>query len=546
MNPLFSLIYTSVRANCIKPMVKEWLSKARRPEAVEVIIALDANDQKSQDSVKTLKEMLSPHQMPAEIQVFVQTIPPFDCVKGWNLAASKATGKVLVQLTDDIHPPDAWDTKLLALEPANWPDTDAAIHVEDGYVHDLMVIGIITKVRYDRFGYFFYEGYQSLFCDTELTEVAYREQKVIQAKHLLFEHAHPDCNKRERDEVDKIHASQERWNLGELLFNYRRARGFPIDTGPKAVAPQDPGTPTPATAPAPPIFKCCAYIQATRDDLCLLEVCERMMEEGVNDFFFSVPDEYWSGRPTPVEDMTAVKLIADQVKAKGANVQCLFHKVKTYRFPGDSRIAVETRVRNDALSHIRQLGFEHVLIVDGDELWKRGTLNYVKRVVAKWNPPSINCLMIPVVGCPGYPIGGATDVAVIYVKSSVPFKQCRTPIGDQLALRMPLVIHFTGTRRTMEDTIRKHTDSGHFDDPDYMFAEFLEKVLPNIRPGFSHTYANGLKGLHFYKHYQIWNEVRNWMADEMAEIPKTLWPFLGGVPQEALAHNASAHVQTHK
>ena len=378
-----------------------------------------------------------------------------------------------------------------------------------------------------------YPDYPSLFCDTELTTVAYAEKRVIQAKHLLFEHRHPDCHKRERDAVDLVHASPERWTQGETLYKFRKDRGFPIDVGPKAV-----GVAKETTPPAPPPRRFCAYVQATRDDLCLYEVCKRLKEEGVNDFLFSIPDEYWSGRPVPEKDITEVHTVAGQVRQLGANVECLLHKVKTYRWPGDTRIRVETRVRNDALNYMSQNGFEHILIVDGDELWKRGTLHYVQEILNRWSPRAINCLMIPVIGCPGYPIGGATDVAVIYVNSAVPFKECRTPIGEQFRLQMAQVIHFTGTRRTMEETILKHTDSGHFDDPDYDFQEFLDNVLPHVKPGFQYTYKSGIKGIHFYRKYQIWPSVRDWLAEEINDIPPSLYPFLGTLNAQGASQKA--------
>lgn len=519
MRPTFSLIYTSVRPEQILPVIQDWVGKSRNPSDLEVILALDGKDTKSQAAVVDFKPNF-------KFKLVIQPDPPFNCVRGWNAAAAQATGKVLVQVTDDMLPPDAWDTKLKALEPATWMDEDWAVHVEDGYVHDIMVLAIITKVRYDRFGYFFYPDYPSLFCDTELTTVAYGESRVIEARHLLFEHRHPDCQKRERDDVDLVHASPERWTQGETLFRFRKQRNFPIDVGPNAVVQKE-------SPPYVPPMKFCVYVQATKDDLCLFEVCKRMMEEGVNDFFFSIPDEYWSGRPTPAEDIAAVNKIAQDLRALGAMVECLLHRVKTYRFNGDTRLRVETRVRNDALAYIRKKGFEHVLIVDGDELWRRGLLGYVKEILRRWNPTSINCLMVPVVGCPGYPVSGATDVAVIYVNSSVPFKECRTPVGEQFRLQMPMVIHFTGTRRTWEETVRKHTDSGHFDDPDYDFKEFIENVLPHIAPGFSHTYPNGLKGIHFFKKYQIWPEIRDWMAEEVVELPKSLLPYLGGYDSAA-------------
>ena len=503
--PTFSLIYTSVRSQRIGPVIQDWVSKARRKDDIEVILALDGPDEKSQ---AVLNDPATFAGLTVDFITAIQPDPPFNCVRGWNLAASKAKGKVLVQVTDDMIPPDAWDVKLKALEPANWMEEDWAVHVEDGYVHNLMVLAIITKVRYDRFGYFFYPEYQSLFCDTELTEVAYREKRVIEAKHLLFDHQHPDCQKRERDAVDLVHASKERWLLGEKLFNFRKQRNFPIDAGPNA---KD----APETAPG---LSFCVYVQATRDDLCLFEVCQRMIEEGVRDFFFSVPDEYWSGRPTPTEHIDQVKEVARQVAQIGGHVQIMLHKVKSYRWPGDTRLRVETRVRNDALSAVREAGFEHVLIVDGDELWKRGTLKFVEALIEKFHPTSINCLMVPVVGFPGYPIDGATDVAVIYVNSATPFKECRTPIGEQFRIQMPLVIHFTGTRRSMEETIQKHKDSGHYDDPEYDFEGWLRDTLPNIKPG--------LKNVHMFKRYQIWPAVRNWLAEEVKEIPPSVWPYL--------------------
>lgn len=501
----------------IQAVVEDWLKKAHRPQDVEVILTVDGNDQASQDVARQLESVV-PELKACSYQWHIQSSEPYNCVKGWNLAAEHACGKVLVQLTDDIVPPEAWDAKLAALEPRDWMDRDTAVHVEDGYVHDLMVIAIVTRIRYERFGYLFYPDYFSLFSDTELTRVAYLEGAVLLAKHLLFEHKHPDCEKRARDAVDAVHASKERWVQGETLFYHREAKGFPIDVGPKATQAAKEAVPQP--------LKFCAYIQATRDDFCLYEVCKRLQEEGVNDFFFSVPNEYWSGRATPAEHIGQVQAVAGRIKAEGACTEVLLHKVKTYRFPGDTRLRVETRVRNDAMAYIRRKGWEHVLIVDGDELWRRGTLDLLRKIVLQWRPPSINCRMIPVIGLPGYPIDGATDVAVVYIQSSVPFQECRTPIGDQFRIQMPLVIHFTGTRRTLEEVIQKHTDSGHYDDPDYDFKTWIEEVLPNIKPGFQYEWDNGIKGLHMYKKYQIWPAVRHWMDDEIKELPESLWPYL--------------------
>ena len=75
---------------------------------------------------------------------------------------------------------------------------------------------------------------------------------------------------------------------------------------------------------------------------------------------------------------------------------------------------METRVRNASLKWVRKHGSHHVLIVDGDELWLRGTLNIV-RAAAERGVAALALRMIPAIGLPALPIEGATDLAVVYI-----------------------------------------------------------------------------------------------------------------------------------
>lgn len=507
-NPVFSLAYTSCRANEIQRVVNEWRRTASGQHAIEVVFCVDGNN----------PTCITAAQGVANARVVIQGEAPFNCVRGWNLAAANTTGKVIIAVADDFRPCQDWDCKLFDLRPG-WVDGEYAVHTEDGYVHNIMVLGIITRKRYERFGYFFYPQYESLFSDTELTETAYRDGVVIQAKHILFEHCHPDCGKRPRDSNDLVHASRDRWNRGEMLFNYRKHRNFPIDDGPRANTNE-----SIEPVKAEPQFA--AYIQATRDDLCLFEVCKRLFDEGIRNFFFCIPSEYWSGRVTPSDEMDQVRDVSSRIAALGAKSEVKVFDVSTYRFPGDSRIAVETRVRNDSLAWVRQNGLTEILIVDGDELWKRGTFAKIKECIASSKPAAISCPMIPVVGLPGYPIDHAQDRVVLYVSGSCALRDCRTPIGHQVYLNDTYVVHFTGTRRTMEEIVEKHRQSGHYDDPTYDFEGWLRDVLPNIRPGYQHAWPNGQKGIHMYKGYQIWPSIRDWTVEEMAEVPSSIHTYL--------------------
>lgn len=485
----------------IPQAINLWRSRAANPDQVEVVVSVDGTNPEAFKSAKSVPG----------VRVVLQEAAPFNCVRGWNKAASETTGKVIICMADDFNPPQNWDTLLLGLNPPNWIDGEYVVKTEDGYVHDIFVLSILTRKRYDRFGYVFYPQYESMFCDTEFGECAVRDGVVINANHVLFEHMHPDCQKRPRDSNDVIHGGKDRWNRGELLFNYRKGCNFPIDDGPKAgivdktVALDD--------------RKYAVYIQATKDDFCLLEVCKRMIEEGAKHFFFCIPDEYWSGAKTPQAEIDEVTGIAKQVEAAGGKTYVKLFHVADYRFPGDSRIAVETRVRNDTLAWIRRSGFSHILVVDGDELWARGMLAKVDECVETSKPGCISCPMVPVVGVPGYPIHMATDRAIVYVGGGTVFRECRSPAIEHFMLNNCIVVHFTACRKTMQEVIDKHRASGHYDDSEYDFEGWIKNVLPNLKPGW--------RGAHMYKRYQIWPLVRDWTISEMEHIPDSIRQYLG-------------------
>lgn len=444
----------------------------------------------------------------------VQDEEPFTCVRGWNKAAEACAGRVIIAISDDFIPPSRWDFSLLMLPYHDWVNGEFVVHVNDGFVREICTLPVVTRRRYDRFGYMFYPGYSSIFCDTDLTERARLDGVLLDAMHLLFEHHHPSNRKRNMDAIDVVHASQERWRQGEALFNFRRQYGFPIDMGPKAHEYIHVSSSTPDYGK-----RYAAYIQATKDDICLLEVCKRAMTEGVTHFFFCVPDEYWSGNATSKDEIAQVQAIADELSRLGATVDLTIYHVQDYRAEGRPRIQVETFLRNDSLAKIQAAGFQHILIMDGDELWVPGLLKRIDEVVEQSHPASLTCRMVPVVGLPGYPINGAKDTITVYIRADVRFRDCRSPWGHSYMLEFYGVIHFTACRRTMAEIIEKHRQSGHYDDPDYDMEGWIKDILPNVRPG--------MKNVHMFKKWQIWPEARNWTVEELGYIPPTLHSLLG-------------------
>lgn len=506
-----SLVYTSRRARYIPQVVDTWRRAAARPERVEVVVSVDADYTDGLVAQARLTDVVA-----------VVNKGPSTCVAGWNAGAAAATGDLLIAVADDFLPPPRWDQELEEAGPHEWWKEERTVWVSDGYNQDIFTLGIVTRRRYRRFGYIFYPGYESLFCDTELSATAHLDGVVLDARHLLFEHLHPDCRKRARDEVDLEHASTGRWKRGEMLFKLRSETGFPLDAGPRAELLD--------AAYLDPRFVLC--VQAIRDDLCLADVVERIVSDAagrVTGVFIFSPDEYWDGTPQTASDRAeleeAMRLIR-QTLTDVVEVALIPQPVAAHRLPGLSRIQVETRVRNAALEEIRRRGHLHILVADGDELWRRGLFDQLVQFVQERRPASVFTGMVPVIGLPGYPVDGALDKAAIYVGPDAVFVECRATNGVRQELEGHSVIHFTATRRTREEIIAKMRGSGHGDDPNYAFEEWIEHVLPNIKPGFTYRFSQASAGLHMYRVYQVWPACRSWTVDEWQELPERVKPYL--------------------
>ena len=523
----FSLCYTSRRAHAIAQIVELWLSRAAHPENVEVILSTDADYPEGEKAASVVAKKLA-EGSPQVKFVWEVNKGPSTCVSGWNTAAALATGDVLIAITDDFVPPEKWDLELRDVAAGKpWWEGDHVVWVSDGYNPDIFTLSILTRRRYSRFGYIFYPGYLSLFCDTEYGAVARSEGCVIDARHLLFEHLHPDCGKRPRDPVDLSHASKERWRMGEMLFNFRRDSGFPVDQGPVAerleASYQD--------------LQFAVYVQAIRDDFCLADVIERLLDDAngphsspgpINKVWICAPDEYWGGKPQTEAELAELRDIESYLAHKYQQVsfRLLQQPVSPHRIDNRSRIMVETAVRNSAIDQIRASGNDHIIIADGDELWKLGLFRRLFQFVQEFRPHSVYTGMIPVIGLPGYPVEGAKDKATIYIGPGSWFVNCRGVSGHRHEIQGYDVIHFTATRRTREEIAQKHLESGHADDPDYRMAEWVEKVLPNISPNFVHRWSPTNVGLHMYVPEQVWPRCRSWTPQEFETLPVSVRRYL--------------------
>lgn len=456
-----------------------WMAMAKTPALVEHMFVLDADD----------------HEAIEEANGYVHHIiePGGGCVAAWNHGGYRANGKVIVQLSDDWIPPANWDA-LIMDRLANHIGKPAVLAVSDGidrgggWMTKCMCMAIMTLERLQIQGHMFHPSYRSVYSDNEFTDRAYEDGIVVEARDIVFKHKHYLTGEVEEDQTYKQQNAPERYRHGEAIYKKRKAARNSKAKISRSYA---------------------AMILTTGDDFMLHNVVARLQEEGVKHSFICVPSECWDGTPVAFDpkgndDVTVIKI-----------------DVAKHRAPGLDVLMVEAAVRNEALEQIRGYGWEHVVVADDDELWVHGTLRAIDDYVDDNFPPSLCMGMVPVIGVPGYPVQGAQDVAMVYLGPGTKFFSSRSAEGFQRMYPVPLVLHFSACRKTLDEVIAKSRKSGHYGDPDYDFEGWIHGVLPNIKPG--------MKRVHMFRKWDTWPLVREWSKHELESIPDNIKPFLGGM-----------------
>lgn len=219
--PIFSLLFTSARPDLIYNMFDLWKSMAKDWSQCECVL-----------STCGLDPFLYQTDLAARLGLmyFPQDEPPYTSIQGWNNAARHAKGHVLVQIADDLWPCQHWDKALLEAIDEHFHHTfyirktEVVLWCSDGYKPDLMTHVVMSRAFYERQGYFLCPEYHSVYADNELMEVVQRDGRLIDARHIVFEHRHHENGKRARDAVD---VTQEIYERDREIYERRKKAGFP-------------------------------------------------------------------------------------------------------------------------------------------------------------------------------------------------------------------------------------------------------------------------------------------------------------------------------
>jgi hypothetical protein len=236
MTPLFSLVHASSRPEMWRRAFVDWLERCDNPERVEYVLCVDFGREWDFREAAPWKSW--------GWGQFVVNRGRRCAVDAWNTAAAASTGQIIITVSDDYVPPEHWDRGIVGvLNAAPWgplpgwdfnPEFVLDVDNQDNSA-PLLPFSFISRAYYERLGYLFWPEYYGLGADNDFTEVARRDGVVIDARHLKFEHIHPDRGGRVPDSTDAWQHRPEAIEAQNRVFERRKAEGFPA-LSPEAAA----------------------------------------------------------------------------------------------------------------------------------------------------------------------------------------------------------------------------------------------------------------------------------------------------------------------
>jgi hypothetical protein len=164
----------------------KYINLAANKDKISFVVSVDEDD--STMTPEFIQSIKNKHH---KIQVYVGK--SHNKIHAINRDMDKAPPyDILLLASDDMVPEcQAYDETIRNTMAIHFPDTDGVLWFNDGYQGPaLNTLCIIGKKYYDRFGYIYYPGYKSFYCDNEFTAKARQLNKQIYFDLILIRHLH--------------------------------------------------------------------------------------------------------------------------------------------------------------------------------------------------------------------------------------------------------------------------------------------------------------------------------------------------------------------
>jgi len=201
-----SLLYTTARTHLIDEVVNRWLPSKKN--SVEMIIVTD--------------DPIDCTDIRPDVHYAVNT-GKRDCVTGWNLAAKQSTGHILVQVSDDLFPPDGWENAIpTMINQMLDVRKDIVLNLLDNrQIKNAVYHPVLTRESYDKLKYIYPPDFESMYCDNWFFLYHRKYSYYAVSNGVFWEHKHRTTHSVEIDHVMRAHESSERYLNGrETLQKY--------------------------------------------------------------------------------------------------------------------------------------------------------------------------------------------------------------------------------------------------------------------------------------------------------------------------------------
>lgn len=137
---------------------------------------------------------------------------------------------IVVLVSDDMIPQiQGYDDVIRNHMISKFPDTNGILWVNDGAQGEkLNTLSIYGRAMYESFGYIYYPEYNSLFCDTELTDLCRGElaSKCLYIPYSIIRHEHPGAGYTQN--MDGLYVQNQRF-WSQDMNTYIRRKTYPYD-----------------------------------------------------------------------------------------------------------------------------------------------------------------------------------------------------------------------------------------------------------------------------------------------------------------------------
>lgn len=139
-----------------------------------------------------------------------------------------STFDILLLASDDMIPQiRGYDTMIRNRMREHFPDTDGVLFFNDSHQgYKLNTLVICGSKYYQRFGYVYFPGYKSLFCDNEFTDEANRLGRQIYFDDVIIKHEHWEFNEAVKDAT--YTKNQTFFESDKLLYNSRIFKNYDV------------------------------------------------------------------------------------------------------------------------------------------------------------------------------------------------------------------------------------------------------------------------------------------------------------------------------